>query len=173
MKVSRETVALLAALIGLIAAIISLVTSIVNARKTEENTTQIQRTSEEIEMIKNCRGQVATRILSPDQSALEQVGELVSVTGEATVNETCHYVVLIMHDSSAPGRPWSISDLVQINTTGEWNGNVKLDTVQIGSTVEIDARIVSDPTKFVVGQSLPTPPDQGVRSNIVRVRRVK
>jgi hypothetical protein len=141
--------------------------------KTRENSIQIQHTSDEINTIKNCRGQVSTRILNPNQGAVEQVGDLVSVRGEATVNETCRYVVLVMHDSSTPGRPWIISDVVQVNTTGEWTGNVRLDTVQIGSTAEIDARIVGDPTKFVVFQSLPTPPDQGVRSNIVQVRRVK
>lgn len=171
MKISKETVALLAALAGLSASIVSLATTII---KTGENAARIQHASEKIETIQSClSGQVSTRIVNPSQDAVEHVGKRISVKGRATVNETCRYLVLITHDASVPGKPWIVADLVQVNTTGAWYGNVDLDTVPIGNLAEIDARLVADPTGFIVHQSLPTPPGQGVRSNIVQVRRIQ
>lgn len=170
MKISRETVVLLTALIGLATSVTSLVTTIV---KTSENAARIQRTSQTVEEIQNCLGQVSARIVSPSQDAVEHVGKRITVKGSATVNETCRYLVLITHDASVPGKPWIVADLIQVNTTGEWYGNVDLDTVPIGNLVEIDARLVAAPKGFIVHQSFPTPPGQGVRSNIVQVRRIQ
>ncbi|MBU1235519.1 MAG: hypothetical protein KJ634_00530 [Gammaproteobacteria bacterium] len=174
MALSKEAVVLYTAVVALLTGIVGLVASVMNAIRTQEYAQTINATAATVEEIKNCRGQVAVRIDSPSpvDSEVEQVSERVNVQGEGTVHQTCHYVLLLVHDVSVPGRPWTISDLVQINTTGRWAGIAQLHDVLIGGLAEIDARVVAQPSEFPVGNSYPYPIEAGVRSNIVRVRRI-
>lgn len=153
--------------IALITALVALVTVALNfyytVNKTREQETRIAQ-------LAGCSG-ITVKITEPSNG--EEVEGRIYVNGVATPSEVCQYVFVVVRDKS--GAVWKIADLVQANASGQWYGVAQMDDIsQLGSDIEIIARVTSRPTDYTVGQFLSTPPMKGISStNIVRVRRMR
>ncbi len=163
-----EKLEILTKWIPLITAIVSLITAVIGLNKSLQNEIMIKA-------IKDCRGEATITINSPTEGA--QVGDFVDIIGNVTTtaaHEMCRYVCITVHDVSTPGKGWQIADLTQADiTTGQWAGKIKLDKISIGSDVEIDARLNSQPNTCLINQHLHFPLEGGIPSNIVKVRRIQ
>ncbi|ETW97149.1 MAG: hypothetical protein ETSY1_23835 [Candidatus Entotheonella factor] len=137
----------------------------------EQQKIQLDEQKTKLEALKNCRGEIVVSVNQPQQNA--QVKREVDVSGTSTVHEICRYIFLILRDVSSPGLPWKIVDIVQVNTNGRWAGKIVLDGFPIGTEVEIEARGIGRSDAYTIGEPLPVPPEKGVPSNIIHVRRVE
>lgn len=166
-----STEILLSKWLPLIIALIALVTSLFNLSTSMINAEKIDMQKAEIESIKSCKGEVTAQINTPETD--DAVSSSINVSGRSTIHESCRYIFLFVHDQSYPGDGWKVSDLVQINMDGTWSGTVLLNHIALGAKVEIDVRVTAQPKDYIIGQIYPIPPDKGVPSNIVNVRRVE
>ena len=95
----------------------------------------------------------------------------VDVRGTCTIHDRCRYVYIIVREEAC--QAWRVTDLVQVNTDGRWTGKAKLDNVSVGSKAEVSALIVAQPQEYIVNAFLRGPPDKGVPSNIVYIKRIQ
>lgn len=164
MKTLTKWIALITGVTALVASVGSLTKSCQTERKTDQ-------ISAEIEELKNCRNEVVVDIGSPKKG--EQVPAEVDVSGTSTVHPTCRYVFLIAQDVPPTGRRWKILDIPQLQNDGTWTGKVRLDYVSVGTEVTIVAHVTGNSRAYKPQQILSAPPDHGMPSNFVTVRRVQ
>lgn len=151
---------------SLVTAIIALVTAIIGWVRTS---TELTEQKEQIARLERCPG-VVVNITEPENG--DHVSSKVTVKGTSTIHEVCRHVFIVVHDRSTS--IWKITGVGEVNTDGQWTGEAKLDEISsAGGEAEITARVIAQPTTYMVGQQYSTPPVKGVPSNIVHVRRVQ
>ena len=176
--------AVLAGILAAIAGIIALVTAVVQRQTAEDQSIQLAQLiaelaeqrdeldeqGETLEDIRNCRGEIVIGIDEPTSG--DQVTSQLHVSGTGTIHQTCRYVFIFVRDISLPA--WKVTDLVQVNTNGQWAGLARLDGfVPAGGQANIEARGTAQSDAYVINAILAAPPERGVPSNLVRVRRVQ
>lgn len=178
----KDKITLTTAVVGLVTAVVGVVNGAFATKKTDANAEALKltqasltATQSEVEALRDCRGKVAARINSPlsdNGRAISASGDIL-VAGESSIHDACYFVVLLSHDLTAVGAPWTVEDSVQVNTNGQWSGRVRMLNVPLGDVAQIDARVVAQPSLYLVNQTLPFPPETGVRTNSIQVRRVQ
>jgi len=151
----KERISLAAAIIALTTAIISLITSFHNAEK--------------IESIEECHVEIT--INEPQNG--DHVPAEFDVSGTSTIHDKCRYVFIIIRGVSPPVQYWKVTDIVQVDKRGQWSGRAVLKDVPIGMEPKIHARVSNKPSAYRINQILPSPPVEGVLSNVVKVRRIR
>lgn len=151
-----------------IISLIALVTASISLVGVFINRCELKKQEEEIKTIIPCSVEIKIR----DPKDGDQVPSQVDVIGMSTVHEECQYVFIFVRGAEPPANYWRVTDLVQVNTNGQWAGKALLDEVPIGTEATIEARVAVDPQSYRTGQRLSIPPTKGARSSQVRVRRV-
>jgi hypothetical protein len=95
----------------------------------------------------------------------------VEVNGEASIHEYCGHVFVFVHPIR--GKFWKVTDVVQVNTDGKWSAIADLSNIGVGEEGTIEVRLVANPSIYSKGKSISGPPDRGLRSRFVKVRRIK
>jgi len=159
--------------IGLVTAIVALITAAISLGKSIDNSRGYVFLQEEINnKVTDCRGKVAIEIKSPKSRS--HSSSSVDVEGESTVHDICRYIFIFAREVSKPNGGWKVLDMTQLNKGGEWAGRVDLEGfANVGSEIDIDARVIANPDAFILNSYLKSPSEKGVPSNIVRIRRVQ
>ncbi|MBI1745338.1 MAG: hypothetical protein HYR55_01970 [Acidobacteria bacterium] len=181
-KLSGAIVALLAAIIGLIISIINFSNIAKQEKKSvlqQEELAKQQKSSvlqqeelakqqKSIERFESCYGEVIINIIDPQDG--DQVSSSIDIKGTATIHDRCRYVFIVVRDKNS--QVWRVTDLLQVNINGTWAGKAKLDDIPVGGEAEISAIIIAQPKAYPVGEHFSVPPDRGVPSNFVCIKRI-
>lgn len=118
-----------------------------------------------------CAGKPPSQIAINKPRDGDHVESKIDVIGTSMIHESCQYIFVIVRSKST--LVWKITDLVLVNTDGQWAGQARLDEIPLNTEATIEVRLTNKPTIYNVNQCFTTPPENGGRSNIVRVKRVK
>jgi hypothetical protein len=159
--------------IALIFSIIGLLLSLLGWGRLKQTNGELQDQKGLLERLENCEETaIEIEIDSPEDGSQIRASHI-DIGGTSTLHERCRYVFLVVRGVS--GKTWKVADLVQVNRDGRWTARVDLDRtgVRAGEQFDVDARVTAQGSVYQIGQVLPAPPQRGVPSNIIRLRRLQ
>jgi hypothetical protein len=123
---------------------------------------KFRRLQEELDQLAGCSG-VVLEIKAP-QDRLELHADVVFVSGDSTSHEICNNVFIIARDIRKP--VWYVVDKVPVHLNGRWSGLLEFAKFpELGTDIEISARVSAQASDYGKGQILSNPPTRGRGSN--------
>lgn len=147
--------------IGLVASVIALVTAVLSLSIVLEQ-------GKQLEEVQPCQ-KTTIQITKPIDSIQVPVEGI--VIGKATIHDICRHVFLFVERIVPDKRSWTVTDYVQVQGNGLWSAHYDIEYIDPGEFIRIEARLTSNPGDYALIEYLGEPPNQGVRSTPVGVRR--